>query len=201
MPFLAWTSWNVCFCCRQCPWTFGHFSMVVHFLTLAWWFETSQNSRGIESHLLHSDGHSHPWTFLNQSIIVYVPLMHACCHFSCVWLFATLCTVARQAPLSIRFSRQEYWSGLPCLPSGDLPNPRIKPMSFTFPILAGGFFTTSETWEAHVSLKPMINHLDTVPTQDNLQTCSPPSEEIIKISYGFWEQYSLACDSVGWSWS
>ena len=58
-------------------------------------------------------------------------------------------------------------------------------MSLTFPILAGGLFTTSETWEAHVSLKPMINHLDTVPIQDNLQTRSPPSEEIIKISHGF----------------
>ena len=46
MPFLAWTSWDVCFCCRQCPWTFDHFSMTVHFLTLAWWFKTSQNSRG-----------------------------------------------------------------------------------------------------------------------------------------------------------
>ena len=48
-------------------------------------------------------------------------------HFSCVWLFATLWTIARQAPLSIGFSRQEYWSGLPCSPLGHLPNPGIKP--------------------------------------------------------------------------
>ena len=66
-------------------------------------------------------------------------------HFSQVWLFATLWTVAHQAPLSMGFSRQEYWSGLPCPPPGDLPNPGIKPMS---PALAGGFFTTSATWEA-----------------------------------------------------
>ena len=46
-----------------------------------------------------------------------------------VWLLATLWTVARQAALSIGFSRQEYWSGLLCPPSGDLPNPGVKPMS------------------------------------------------------------------------
>ena len=43
--------------------------------------------------------------------------------------FATLWTVARQAPLSMRFSRQEYWSGLPFPFPGDLPNPGIEPMS------------------------------------------------------------------------
>ena len=57
-------------------------------------------------------------------------------------------TVARQAPLSMGFSRQEYWSGLPFPPSGDLPDPGIKPVSLTSPVLAGGFFTTSATWEA-----------------------------------------------------
>ena len=56
-------------------------------------------------------------------------------HFSHVWLFAALRTVAHQAALSIGFSRQEYWSGLPCPPSGDLPNPGIKPESLTLPAL------------------------------------------------------------------
>ena len=46
-----------------------------------------------------------------------------------VQLFTTPWTVARQAPLSMGFSRQEYWSGLPCPPPGDLPNPGIKPRS------------------------------------------------------------------------
>ena len=46
-----------------------------------------------------------------------------------VRLFATPWTVALQAPLSMGFSRQEYWSGLPCLPPGDLPNPGIEPRS------------------------------------------------------------------------
>ena len=51
-------------------------------------------------------------------------------HFSRVWLFVTLWTVACQAPLSMRFSRQEEWSGLPCPPPGDLPHPGIKSTSF-----------------------------------------------------------------------
>ena len=67
---------------------------------------------------------------------------------SCIELFATLWTVARQAPLSMAFSRQEYWSGLPCSPPGDLPDPGIEPTSLTSPALAGGFFITSATWEA-----------------------------------------------------
>ena len=52
-------------------------------------------------------------------------------------------TVVRQASLSMEFSRQEYWSGLPFPTPGDLPNAGIKPMSLAFPALAGGFFTTA----------------------------------------------------------
>ena len=48
----------------------------------------------------------------------------------------------------MEFSRQEYLSGLPCPPPGDLPNPGIKPASLRVPALAGGIFTTSATWEA-----------------------------------------------------
>ena len=51
-------------------------------------------------------------------------------------------------PLSIEFSRQECWRGLPCLPPGDLPDPGIEPESLMSPALAGGFFTTCATWEA-----------------------------------------------------
>ena len=64
-----------------------------------------------------------------------------------VHIFAILWTIACQAPLSMGFSRQEYWSGLPCPPPEDLPNLGIEPVSLTFPVLAGGFFTTSATWE------------------------------------------------------
>ena len=52
------------------------------------------------------------------------------------------------APLSMGFSRQEYWSGLPFPPPGDLPNPGIKPISLMSPALAVRFFTTSAIWEA-----------------------------------------------------
>ena len=73
-----------------------------------------------------------------QTILLTVP-------FVVVWLlssaqfFATPQTITRQAPLSMGFPRQEYWSGLSFPSPGNLPDPRIKPMS---PALAGGFFTT-----------------------------------------------------------
>ena len=54
-------------------------------------------------------------------------------HFSLVQLFVTLWTAVLQAPLSMGFFRQEYWSGLPCPPSGDLPDPGIEPMSLMSP--------------------------------------------------------------------
>ena len=63
-------------------------------------------------------------------------------------LGAALWTVACQVPLSMGFSRQEHWSGLSCPPPGNLPDPGIEPMSLTSLALAGGFFTTSATWEA-----------------------------------------------------
>ena len=68
--------------------------------------------------------------------------------FSHVRLFATPWTVACQAPLSMGFSRQEYWSGLPCPPPGDLPDPGIEPESLSSPALEGGFFIISVTWAA-----------------------------------------------------
>ena len=69
-----------------------------------------------------------------------------------VRLFATLWTITHQAPLSMGFSRQEYWSQLPCPPPGDLPDPGVEPTSLMSPVLAGGYFTTSATWEALNSL-------------------------------------------------
>ena len=61
--------------------------------------------------------------------------------FSRVQLFATLWTVARKGPLSMGFSRQEYWSGLPCCPPGDLPDLGMEPVSPASPALEGRFFT------------------------------------------------------------
>ena len=77
-------------------------------------------------------------------------------HFGHVWLFAILWTKACPAPLSMRYSRQESWSGLPCPLPGDLPDPGIKPMSFMSPELASGFFTTSANWEPIAGLRLLI---------------------------------------------
>ena len=65
-----------------------------------------------------------------------------------VRLFVTPQTVAHQAPLALEILQARYWSGSPCPPPGDLPDPGIKSVSLTSPALAGGFFTTRATWEA-----------------------------------------------------
>ena len=70
--------------------------------------------------------------------------------FSYVQLCVTLWTVAHQPPLFMGFCRKEHWSRLSCPPPGDLPNPGIEPRSLMSPALAGGFFTTSATWEAPI---------------------------------------------------
>ena len=69
-------------------------------------------------------------------------------HFSRVPLCETLWTLAHQAPLSVGFSREEYWSGLPGPPPGDPPDPGIELVSLVSPALAGTVFTTCATWEA-----------------------------------------------------
>ena len=74
------------------------------------------------------------------------------CLFSTLWTTVLWTTDpmdprAHQASLSMVFLRQEYWSGMPCLPSGDLLNPGMEFMSLTSVALAGGFFITSVTWE------------------------------------------------------
>ena len=90
-------------------------------------------------------------------IVDFQRCVNFCCvcllsHLSPVQLFATLWTVAHQAPLSTGFSRQGYYSGLSFPFSGHLPNPEMEPVSPTSPPLAGGFFTTDATWEAPISI-------------------------------------------------
>ena len=65
-----------------------------------------------------------------------------------VRLFVKLWNVVCHAPLTMGFSRQEYWNGLSCPPPGDIPNPGIEPMSLMSPALEGRFFATSTNWEA-----------------------------------------------------
>ena len=78
---------------------------------------------------------------LNNNNVIWILTAHACVlsHFSCVHPFVTPWTVARQAPLSMGFSRQEYWSGLPFPSPEDLSDPGIKPASVS--CIAGRFFT------------------------------------------------------------
>ena len=78
-----------------------------------------------------------PLYFKHNPKYVYACLLS---HFSLVRLFAPWWTVAPQAPLSMKFSRQEFWSGSPCPPPRDLPNPGIEPESLTSPASAGVYF-------------------------------------------------------------
>ena len=68
-------------------------------------------------------------------------------------LFVTLWTVAHQAPLSMGFSRKEYWSRLPCPSSGDLPNPGIEPKSLASPALQADSIPTEPPGKPHHCLK------------------------------------------------
>ena len=94
--------------------------------------------------------------------------------FSRVWLFGTLWTVTRQAPLSMEFSRQEYWSGLPFLSPGDFSDPGIKLRSPTLPAdsllseLQGGIF---------VNIWMFVNIQSTLQTLGSLRSTLCQSED------------------------
>ena len=126
-------------------------------------------------HIFETNTHTH--THTHTYIVVVQSLSH-------VQLFSIPQTVARQAPLSIGLSRQEYWSGLPIPPPGDLPGPGIEPRS---PALAGKFFTTSHLGSLHTHTH----------THTHTHSCSPLdmkkhrmssclSVTIIKILLLFW---------------
>ena len=103
-------------------------------------------------------------------------------YFSRVRLFVTLWTVDCQALLSMGFSRQECWGGLPCPPPGHLPDPGVKPASLMSPALAGGFFTASATWEAHILVLCLVTQL--CPTPCDSMDFSPPSFSVHEDSPG-----------------
>ena len=86
------------------------------------------------------------WAWI-QTLIVKVRMRVLSC-FSHFWLFVILWPVLSllwESPLSMRVSRQEHWSGLPCPPPGDLPDPEIESASLGSPALAGELFTISTT--------------------------------------------------------
>ena len=83
-------------------------------------------------------------------------------HFSRIRLFTTLWTVAHQAPLSMGFSRQEYWNGLLCPPPGDLPNSGIKPASPVAPELQADSLSLRhrEAYDRHLCVRQFYSSLD-----------------------------------------
>ena len=83
-----------------------------------------------------------------KGLFIYKCYVLSC--FSLVRLCVTLWTITHQGPLFIGFSRQEYWSVLPYPPPGDPPDPGIELTSLQSHAVAGGFFTTSATWEAQL---------------------------------------------------
>ena len=102
-----------------------------------------------------------------------------------VWLFVTLWTVACQAPLSMGLSREEYWSGLPWPPPGDLPDPGITAASLLCPALAGRFFTTSATWEVPLhwySSSKYVMCIKTIPNKKECKKAKWLSQESLEIA-------------------
>ena len=101
--------------------------------------------------------------------------LHFCCEvLSCFSCFATLRTVAHQALLSMRFSRQEYWGGLP------YPSPGMEPESLISPALAAGFITTSTAWKDSPNSKSWIPVLFsiTIVLKDSLPWQGTPQPRI-----------------------
>ena len=82
------------------------------------------------------------WRFCFYDVIFWNSYMVFHAVLSHVWLFVASWTIACQPVLSMKFSRQEYWSRLPFPTSVCLPDPRIEPLSPKSPALVGGFFTT-----------------------------------------------------------
>ena len=103
-------------------------------------------------------------------------------HAKSFQLFPTLLTiwaVAHQAPLSVGLPRQEYWSGLPCSPPGDLSDLGIEPTSLKSPALAGGFFTTQHRGSPNVSTAATAaKSLQSCPTLCDPRDGSPPGSPI-----------------------
>ena len=116
------------------------------------------------------------WELLRVLLFLEWARKHACV-FSPTQLCPTLCNPINcsppQAPLSMGFSRQEYWSGLPFPPPGDLLNPGIEPASLASLALADRFFTTSTTWEAKSHCPLLISSQVTLASSplSGLQVC------------------------------
>ena len=132
-------------------------------------------------------------------------------HAKSLQLCSALCnpwTVAHQAPLSMGFSRQEYWSGLSCLPPGEYPDPRIEPTSLISPTLAGGCFcfcflplaipgkSCLETYPATAAAKS----LQSCPTLCDPIDGSPPGSPVPGILQARTLEWVAISFSNAWQW-
>ena len=113
-------------------------------------------------------------------------------HFSRVWLCATLWTVACQAPLSMGFPRQRYWSVLPCPPPGDLPNLEIEPRSpalqaVSLPWAQASFLLNVLSWKK-VKMKS-LSHVWSLVTPWTVAYQAPPSMGFSRQEY--WSGFPL----------
>ena len=88
-----------------------------------------------------------------EFIVCFVYHEYCYCLVTKLYLMPMDC-VACHAPLFMEFSRQEYWSEWPLPPSGNLPNPGVKPKSLLSPVLSGGFFYHYTSWEAQIYCWP-----------------------------------------------
>ena len=120
---------------------------------------------------------------------------------NCFWLFATPWTVSCQTPLSIGFSRQEYWIGLPFPPSGDFSNPRIKEHHLPSPTFSGRVFST-EPFRSLLLLLSRFSRYRLCATPYTAAHQAPPSLGFSRQEY--WSRFpfpSPVHESEKWEWS
>ena len=120
--------------------------------------------------------------------------------FSHVQLFVTLWTITHQALLSMGFSRQEYWNGLPHPSAGDLPDSRIELVSLMSPALAGGFLTTSTTWQTLIYVRKWKWSRSVMSDSLLPVDCSPSSSSVHGILQARILEWVAVSFSRGSSW-
>ena len=123
-----------------------------------------------------------------------------------VWLSATSRSVAHQAPLSMEFSREAYWSGLPLPIPVDLLDPGIEPVPPMSPALAGGFFTTVPpgkpeiSWALKLAVAAAAKSLQLCPTLCDLIDGSPPGSPVPGILQARTLEWVAISFSNAWKW-
>ena len=119
---------------------------------IQWVNSLHEVAKALEFQLQHRPIHTHTYTHSHT----YTYIVYMCCaqSLSHVWLFATPWTQPTRLFCPWGYSSQEYWNGVPFPTLEDPPNSGIKPESLVSPALAGGFFTTRGTWEAHIVYMP-----------------------------------------------